>query len=200
MSTAEVEQKDIAEVDEKKPICENGFDPNIKYPIVVRYCGECSMPLEYCEYSGITERCRKWLEKNEVSGLDKLEINDNDDGEDADAQKKHQKRGGKGLKPTGEKTISTKKKTNTPSKVTLQRAPRGKNKSMTVIKGLGTFDVDLKAAAKFFAGRFACGSSVTGADEIVIQGDVKDDLFNLITEKWPIIGEGSIEDLGDQKR
>lgn len=40
-------------------------------------------------------------------------------------------------------------------------------------------------AAKFFGTRFACGSSVTGEDEIVIQGDVKDDLFDVIPEKWP---------------
>jgi len=43
----------------------------------------------------------------------------------------------------------------------------------------------LKIAAKFFGSKFACGSSVTGDDEIVIQGDVKDDLFEVIPEKWP---------------
>lgn len=46
-------------------------------------------------------------------------------------------------------------------------------------------DIDLKVAAKFFGQRFACGSSVTGDDEIVIQGDVKDDLFDVIPDKWP---------------
>jgi len=46
-------------------------------------------------------------------------------------------------------------------------------------------EIDLKVASKFFGGRFACGSSVTGDDEIVIQGDVKDELFDLLTEKWP---------------
>ena len=45
-------------------------------------------------------------------------------------------------------------------------------------------DIDLKVASKFFGSRFACGSSVTGPDEIVIQGDVKDDLFDVIPEKW----------------
>lgn len=55
-------------------------------------------------------------------------------------------------------------------------------------------------AAKFFGTKFACGSSVTGDDEIVIQGDVKDDLFDVIPEKWPEIDEDLIEDLGDQKR
>lgn len=86
-------------------------------------------------------------------------------------------------------------------------------------------DIDLKIAAKFFGSKFACGSSVTGDDEIVIQGDVKDDLFEVIPEKWPQVSqflkegktnakvlnrkivafffqidEDSIDDLGDQKR
>lgn len=60
--------------------------------------------------------------------------------------------------------------------------------------------IDLKVAAKFFGTKFACGSSVTGDDELVIQGDVKDDLFDTIPEKWPEIDEDYIEDLGDQKR
>lgn len=41
---------------------------------------------------------------------------------------------------------------------------------------------------------------MTGVDEIVIQGDVKDDLFDLVSEKWPEIDEDSIEDLGDVKK
>lgn len=51
-------------------------------------------------------------------------------------------------------------------------------------------DIDLKVAAKFFGSKFACGSSVTGDDEIVIQGDVKDDLFEVIPEKWPQVSYG----------
>lgn len=57
----------------------------------------------------------------------------------------------------------------------------------------------MQDATKFFAGKFACGSSVTGPDEIVIQGDVKDDLFDLIPEKWPDIDEDTVHDLGDRK-
>ena len=48
-------------------------------------------------------------------------------------------------------------------------------------------EIDLKVASKFFGSRFACGSSVTGDDEIVIQGDVKDDLFDILLEKWPMV-------------
>lgn len=71
---------------------------------------------------------------------------------------------------------------------------------MTVIKGLSTHGIDLKQAAKFFASKFACGSSVTAPDEIVIQGDVKDELLDIIPEKWSQIDEEAIVDLGDQKR
>ena len=45
--------------------------------------------------------------------------------------------------------------------------------------------IDLKKASKSFAQHFSCGSSVTGEDEIVIQGDVSYDVINFIQEKWP---------------
>ena len=48
-----------------------------------------------------------------------------------------------------------------------------------------TVDIDLKKASKSFAQHFSCGSSVTGEDEIVIQGDVTDDIIDYIQEKWP---------------
>lgn len=70
----------------------------------------------------------------------------------------------------------------------LSIAPRGKKKSVTVVQGLKTFGIDLKVASKFFAQKFASAASVTGDDEIVIQGDCKDDLFDLIPEKWPEVG------------
>jgi density-regulated protein DRP1 len=50
-----------------------------------------------------------------------------------------------------------------------------------------SLDVDLKKAAKFFATKFACGSSVTknpqGLDEIVVQGDVSGDILEMIEDQ-----------------
>lgn len=47
--------------------------------------------------------------------------------------------------------------------------------------------VDLKKAAKLFATKFACGSSVTknpqGLDEIVVQGDVSGDIVEMIEDQ-----------------
>ncbi|KAI4482545.1 hypothetical protein M0804_008398 [Polistes exclamans] len=196
-----------------------GPNPNVNYPIQVQYCGNCTLPIEYCEYYPEYEKCKLWLERNLPTEFEKVKLvedgsTETGGGED---EKKRQKRGGKGM-------LKTKKKEDVPKLVTVSRAPRGKKKSVTVVTGLSTFasinvydistinlgcgryilvnsfDIDLKVAAKFFGSKFACGSSVTGDDEIVIQGDVKDDLFEVIPEKWPQIDEDSIDDLGDQKR
>ena len=45
-------------------------------------------------------------------------------------------------------------------------------------------EIDLKKASKAFATKFSCGSSVTGEDEIVIQGDVCDEVAEYIPEHW----------------
>lgn len=98
------------------------------------------------------------------------------------------------------KTGKKKEDSDVEKKICVSRSMRGKKKSVTVVTGLSSFGIDLKVASKFFGQKFACGSSQTGDDEIVIQGDVKDDLFEVIPEKWKEIDEDFIEDLGDQKR
>jgi len=49
---------------------------------------------------------------------------------------------------------------------------------------MSDLDVDLKKAAKFLAQKFATGASVTknaqGLDEIVVQGDVSDEVLELM--------------------
>ena len=94
--------------------------------------------------------------------------------------------------------------------LSVSRSQRTKRKSVTVVVGLKTFgealspppppppphtiplshhppftDIELKKASKSFAQHFSCGSSVTGEDEIVIQGDVYDDIIDFIQDKWP---------------
>lgn len=46
-------------------------------------------------------------------------------------------------------------------------------------------DIELKKASKMFAQHFSCGSSVTGEDEVVVQGDVYDGIIDFIQDKWP---------------
>ncbi|XP_001633380.2 density-regulated protein homolog [Nematostella vectensis] len=170
-------------------------DENISYPLTVHYCGVCTLPLEYCEFSPESEKCKEWLKENLPDVYDEmneaaeqmgaLDIND--------ASKKRQTRGGKGQ-------LKLPKKKNVPKKVCLSRTQRNKKKYVTIVTGLSTFEIDLKKASKAFANRFSCGASVTGDDKIEIQGDVTDDLWDFIPDKWPEIDEDSIEDLGDVKR
>ena len=61
----------------------------------------------------------------------------------------------------------------------------------------------MKKAAKQFAGKFACGCSVSkaasGIDEIIIQGDFVDDVYDLIRSTWPAIPEDDIT-IGETKK
>ncbi|KAH7645551.1 density-regulated protein [Dermatophagoides farinae] len=169
----------------------NGPQEGVQYPIKVNYCGVCSLPLEYCEYNSGYDKCKEWLLKNMPEMFAKLDTNATD--EKDSSKKTRQKRGGKAL-------LKPKKKETGELIVKISRSNRGKKKYVTFVHGLGNFEIDLKDATKFFSSRFACGSSISGTDEIIIQGDVKDDLFDVLPEKWSQIEDDFIEDLGDVKR
>ncbi len=70
-----------------------------------------------------------------------------------------------------------------PHQITIKREARTKRKHLTSIHGLESFDIDLKKAAKFFAQKFATGASVSknaqGNEEIVIQGDVTEEVVSI---------------------
>ncbi|KAK4813171.1 hypothetical protein QYF61_014002 [Mycteria americana] len=152
----------------------SGARSDADYPLRVLYCGVCSLPTEYCEYMPDVTKCRQWLEKNFPDEFAKLTV------------------GGRGQ-------IKQKKKT-VPQKVTIAKIPRAKKKYVTRVCGLATFEIDLKEAQRFFAQKFSCGASVTGEDEIIIQGDFTDDIIDVIQEKWPEVDDDSIEDLGEVKK
>lgn len=69
------------------------------------------------------------------------------------------------------------------SQIIIKRSERTKRKQQTHIQNLELFGIELKAAAKLFASRFATGSSVSknpqGQDEIVVQGDVGDEIVSI---------------------
>ena len=61
----------------------------------------------------------------------------------------------------------------------------------------------IKQVAKEFGKKFATGSSVTrlpgGGDEIVVQGDVSDEIEEFLIEKYRNIPEDNIEFIDDKK-
>lgn len=181
-----------------------GPKSDVKYPLNVVYCGECSMPIEFCEYWPAAEKCKEWALQNAPDAISKLSVANGGDGgggedgeaegADGDDKGKRQTRGGKGMMRAKKKATEM-----GPKKLVVTRSQRNKKKYVTVVSGLATHGVDLKVASKKFGSKFACGSSVTGEDEIVIQGDIVDDLIDFISDTFGI-DEDLIEDGGDQKR
>lgn len=91
------------------------------------------------------------------------------------------------------------------STIIIKRIERNKRKFVTAVSGLEAFDLELKKVAKEFGKKFATGSSVTktpsGGEEIVVQGDVSDEIEEFLLEKYKnIIPEDNIELVDDKKK
>ncbi|RHZ78338.1 hypothetical protein Glove_166g233 [Diversispora epigaea] len=168
------------------------------------YCGVCTLPPEYCEFGLTPEKCKKWVQEKhtdlyenlysqtlaEKLGKTTLESKPSNEAEDRKKAKEAAK-------------IERELQKKMASKVIITRIARNKRKCVTSIYGLENFDIDLKKASKTFATKFACGSSVVknnqGNDEIVVQGDVSDDLYDFILETWPDVPEENVE-LTEEKK
>ncbi|KAG4300679.1 hypothetical protein PCK1_003108 [Pneumocystis canis] len=171
-------------------------DENIKKAKNVIYCGVCSFPPEYCEYGGSINKCMKWLKENHLemynqfySKVETISIDQkNLTIEEIEENEKKQ---------TKEDLKNEKKLKNNISKVFIKRVERNKRKYVISVQGLELFGIDLKKAAKLFGKKFATGSSVTknasGFDELVVQGDHIDEIYNYIIETYPEIPEDSID-------
>lgn len=163
------------------------------YPLAVDYCGVCSMPPEYCEYAPEPAKCYDWMKANLPDHYSRIEESLSAQLEAVAIEGKRQTRGGKALK-------KVKIKEECVQRLCISRSQRTKRKSVTIVVGLRTFEIDLKKASKSFAQHFSCGSSVTGEDEIVVQGDVYDNIADFIKDKWPQVTDDCIKYIGDQKR
>lgn len=89
------------------------------------------------------------------------------------------------------------------SRIILKRVERTKRKHVIIVTGLETFGLDLKKVAKDFGKHFACGSSVvksaSGTDEIVVQGDLSDDIMDYLEDKYPMVPIDNIDQVEDKK-
>ncbi|KAL4063474.1 translation initiation factor SUI1 [Scleroderma yunnanense] len=156
-------------------------------PVQVLYCQVCGFPPEYCEFGASLTRCKEWLKEEYPtlydqyysdeafqSKLGTLSLEDQAKLEKSTAEKEAK----------AEKRADAALKKKMASQVSIKRMERNKRKFVTAIHGLEAFDVDLKKAAKFLAQKYATGASVTknaqGLDEIVVQGDVSDEVLELV--------------------
>merc|ERR1711934_613398 len=174
--------------------------------VAVFYCPISTMPYEFIEYmpKKIQEKCIANIKKN-MAKLEKMGMNPSgwglnlEDGGDIQEEGKSQKRGGKGNKASKqmEKALAAAEGDKSENaNVKVGRSTRGKKKNITIVRGLDTCGVDLKKAAKKFGQKFACGSTVNGPGEIMIQGDVVDEVIDLIVEQFKI-SDDVIDDVGD---
>ncbi|TDL28965.1 density-regulated protein DRP1 [Rickenella mellea] len=168
--------------------------PQPKQPVEVLYCAVCTLPTEYCEFGSSLTRCKEWLQK---SHPDLYEQYYSEEGLQAklgtlslEAQSKLEKDvAKKEAKAEAKADAAHKKKME--SQVTIKRIERNKRKFVTSVHGLEAFNVDLKKAAKLFAQKFATGSSVTknpqGQDEIIVQGDVSEEILDMISDEVGVL-------------
>lgn len=75
--------------------------------------------------------------------------------------------------------------------IIIKRIERTKRKHITSVFGLEAFGIDLKKAAKQFASKFATGASVSknpqGLEEIVVSGDVSDEILEMIENEVGVL-------------
>lgn len=169
--------------------------PTGPQPREVVYCAICTFPPEYCEFGPAPSKCRSWLESAHpdlytkiwseealTSNLANLTTKQAADLE-KEAAKKERKTVAKEEKAKAEMAAS---------KIVLKKEARTKRKVTTSIIGLHLFSPPLpalKVVAKALSSRFATGASVSksvqnpGVDEIVVQGDVAEDVKELILSR-----------------
>merc|ERR1711916_168207 len=172
----------------------------------VKYCGECGLPPEYCEFVSSQKKwikCQDWMKEhcpelylqfeNLVIGGGKKSNEDNKDKEgdsenkkenDDDKEEEKDNEGDEGKKPQPKKNKKEVEKV-----ITISMVQRTKRKRITVVSGLQHFDIKLKPASKKFSQVFACGASIVKSpkgDEIHIQGDVGYELADILEEKYNI--------------
>lgn len=153
----------------------------------VIYCGVCSFPPDFCEFTGKLKRCKVWLSENHSEKYQALygdqEVEEaaanlagSSIGEEREEKLEKDLLKLQSKQENREQRELAKKLS---SKVIIKREARTKRKTMVAISGLEVFEIDMKKLAKTFASKFATGCSVSKnvekKEEIIIQGDVADE-------------------------
>ncbi len=167
----------------------------------------CSLPPEYCEFGGTTKKCEEWLQKNHPDLHKKLYseevLSANLSALSVDAQKRAEK---DAAKKTAKAAAAEQREAERKAEaiVLIKRVERNKRKYVTVLSGLEEHGLELKKVAKELGKKFATGSSVTktaaGGEEITVQGDVSDDLYDWLQEKYPEIPEDNLDMKDETKK
>ena len=167
-----------------------------------------TLPAQYCEYGGTTKKCEEWLSKNHPDLHSQLyspeALSQNLSTLSVDAQKRAERDAQKKA-AKAEANEAREAAARAASKIYIKRVERNKRKYVTEVSGLESFGLDLKKTAKEFGKKFATGSSVTktasGGEEITVQGDVSDEIFDWIQENHGgSVPEENVELIEDKKK
>lgn len=160
----------------------------VKEPKEVIYCEICSFPPEYCEFGGAYKRCLVWLEQKHPDLYNRLHGDSSNPVSSSLSVEKQEELERKIQKQQAKEEAKAERELQKKlsSKITISRIARSKRKHVIAIQGLEVFDIDMKKLSKTFSSRFATGASVTksadGKDELVIQGDVGDEVEQYISD------------------
>lgn len=150
---------------------------------VVTYCGVCTLPVEFCEFGKSFKKCKAWLENVDPARYNSLYGSDATVVSSLSSERETQITSSLAKMQLKEERKQEREAQNLKnSKILIKRIPRTKHKHIVAISNLEVLgpDIDLKKIAKVFASKFATGSSVSKnaekKDEIVIQGDVANEV------------------------
>ena len=149
-------------------------DTSTSHVVTVKYCPNCSLPAEFCQFSGVFEKCKPWLfsqsTEDEVAAL-------------AEATEQGKKRKETVAQPGNPRKAR-------PRVVNVVVKKRQGKKMMTLIEGLDIFGLSAKNLTLDFKKRFNCGCAVVdepGKHEVLeVQGNVGDAVKEYLVEKHGI--------------
>ncbi|CDJ46695.1 translation initiation factor SUI1 domain-containing protein, putative [Eimeria brunetti] len=168
--------------------------PPMTGPCKVEYCPTCSMPFEYCEFSG--EACSKQGDKPEEDPNDQASAMQQKEDEQQLSIEFEEKSSISAAKGGAGKRAGAK-----PQVVTVQKQAKRRGKHVTNVWGLEHFGVKQEQAARLASKQFACGASFQKGQPgqmpfVEIQGDVGDTIkaflkknFNVPEDKIVILAE-----------
>ncbi|KAL8850810.1 MAG: hypothetical protein Q9221_004224 [Calogaya cf. arnoldii] len=172
----------------------------------VVYCGVCSLPPEYCEFGGTAKKCKDWLEKNHPDLHEKLYSEEAVAATLSTLSLDAQKRAAKDSQKKEAKAAAAEAKaaeTKAQAQILIKRVERNKRKYVTAVSGLEAHGMDLKKVAKEWGKKFATGSSVTktasGGEEVVVQGDNSDEIFDWVVDVAGV-PEANVDCIEDKKK
>ncbi|RMZ78056.1 hypothetical protein DV737_g4052, partial [Chaetothyriales sp. CBS 132003] len=162
----------------------------------------------YCEFGGTTKKCEEWLQKHHPDMHERFYSEEAINAGLASLSVEAQKRAEKDAAKKTAKAVAAEQREaerKAEAMVYIKRVERQKRKYVTVVSGLEQHGLDLKKVAKELGKKFATGSSVTktasGGEEITVQGDVSDDLYDWLEEKYGnvIPMDDNVECIEDKK-